>query len=485
MLPERPKFSAAPLCAAALLCALLFPVSLWAAAAPDVPVLQDGVPLQDAIPDIPTRLKQYTFKPPEQCVIEMTMQVSPGPRQTFPPFAVQIMRDRRLLFDYRLDDNIPNYLFFPVLDKGAYDVLVRGPGVGSPYTLQLRRIAVKVTEQDTAGALAAIQKGTANLASVSPVQARSVAAYAPAIESLVMAALNSDPGHANEQVVERDYLPWLKGQLQAVPEVQWNNLPVAGVARGNSAMYNTAIATLALAEMAPRNADAKTLAELGARFILAAQLTDRRPNVWRAALKSNPSFGGWRYTPQAADADLSVSGWCIIALNACAVAGIQPEGMREALDDALKFVRKTEAKDGFGYQIGGSGGAGPIRDAIGGLVFQLYGEHSPENDRGMAFLDRHLFGGTQTDDLDMNYPLYYAYYATRLHYLRGGVPWEAWRMTTIRQLVKLQQADGSWPALGKESPAGPQRYSTALSILILRMCLNDQPAYMTQEVRGF
>ena len=52
-------------------------------------------------------------------------------------------------------------------------------------------------------------------------------------------------------------------------------------------------------------------------------------------------------------------------------------------------------------------------------------------------------------------------------------------------IVKLQDADGSWSARGKETVAGTKRYATALSILILRMCLNDQPAYMTQEVKGF
>jgi len=461
---------------------------LAGAGAPEVVALRNGVALQESVSaDASGRpaVKRFTYTANDKSVLEMTVDLSPGPRPGFPTFIVQIASGRKVLFDYRLDQKMPNYLYFPVLEKGTYDVTVRGAAVGASYKLQLRHLEVKVTEQDTGAAKAAIEKGMASLAAASPVQARSVSLYAPAIESLAMAALDSDPAQAHKERIQKDYLPWLKTQLQEVPGVQWNGKPVAGVIRANASMYDTAIATLALAEMAPRSPDAKALAEQGARFILAAQVTDRRPPEWRTAAKTSPFFGGWRYFPQSLDADLSVSGWCIIALNACAVAGIQPEGMRESLEDAVKFVRKAQAPDGFGYEINGGGGSGPIRDAIGGLVYQLYGEHSRENDEGMAYLDRQLYAGTQTADLDQDYPLYYAYYATRLHYLRGSFAWEAWRMTTLRQLVKLQQADGSWLAARKETVTGAGRYATALSILILRMCLNDQPAYMTQEVKGF
>jgi hypothetical protein len=466
---------------------LLFAGICAGAGAPEIPALRDGVAVQEVIPaDANGRpvIKRYTYSVPEKSVLELTMQLTPGARQAFPVFIVHIMSGRKI-HEYHLDMSLPTYLYYPVLDKGTYDLYVRSNTASAPYTLQLRRLEVNVTEPDITAAKNAIDKGMASLAAVSPAQARSVALYAPAIESFVMAALDSDPAQAHKDRIAKDYLPWLKAQLPEIPNVQWKGKPVAGVIRGNASMYDTAIATLALAEMAPRNSDAKALAEQTARFILAAQVTDQRPAEWRTPPKTSPFYGGWRYFPQSLDADLSVSGWCIIALNACAVADIQPEGMRDALADAVKFVRKTQAADGFGYEINGGGGSGPIRNAIGGLVFQLYGEHGRENDAGLAFLDRHLYAGTQTDDFDSDYPLYYAYYATRLHYLRGSFAWEAWRMTTLRQLVKLQQADGSWAPGRKETVAGATRYSTALSILILRMCLNDQPAYMTQEVKGF
>jgi hypothetical protein len=348
----------------------------------------------------------------------------------------------------------------------------------------MQRVKVEVTEGDKTAALAAIDRGVANLLTAGPKQSRDDWNFAPAIESLVMGALDSDGAGKNKKVIEADYLPWMKEQFRDAG-VQWNGVAVTGITKTSSPMYNTAIATLFLAELAPRYAEAKALAERGERYLLGGQLGEGRPAAWRPVMRTSPHFGGWRYHPWDMDADLSVSGWCIIALNACAVADIQPEGVKEAMKDAVGFVKKTQGREGFGYQFGGSGGAGAIRDAIGALVFQLYGEHSKECDGAMAYLDNHLFAGTQSGDLEQDYPLYYAYYATRLHYLRGGTAWEAWRMATIRELVKLQRADGSWGAWRKEAAAGPQRYATALSVLILRMCLNDEPAYMTQEVKGF
>ena len=80
--------------------------------------------------------------------------------------------------------------------------------------------------------------------------------------------------------------------------------------------------------------------------------------------------------------------------------------------------------------------------------------------------------------------LYYWYYATRLNYLRGGFAWEAWRTTMAAQLISIQREDGTFHTYASEGPFA-EAYSTALGSMILRMCLNDVPAYLKQEVRGF
>jgi hypothetical protein len=461
----------------------LLTTAVCAAPPADLPTLQDAVPLQDIIPAGRPPL-QYVYTPADAGPVELTMQLQPDARNLFPAFLIQIMRGRQLLYTYHLDTALSDYLLFPVLDPGPHQIIVRGYVPGTPFTLQMRRITPQLTADDKAAALKAIDQGTALLLKSAPGKTPGNPALTLAVESLAMAALDSDPDHSHQQVIENDYLPWMAQQFHELPTIQWNGQNISGPIRAGSPMYCNALATLALAEMAPHEPAAKDLATQGANYILAAQLTDRRPSAWRAIPATNPNFGGWRYQPFSADADISVSGWCVIALNACAVADIQPDGTRDALRDAVAFIKRSSTPAGFSYLINGSGGTGPIRNAIGALIFALDGEHGPQFDAAIANLDHHLFAGTQVDD-GPDYALYYAYYATRLHYLRGGPPWETWRATAIRQLVKLQTPDGSWPAFHDEAAISPQRYPTALSILILRMCLNDEPAYLTQEVRGF
>jgi lipopolysaccharide biosynthesis glycosyltransferase len=98
-------------------------------------------------------------------------------------------------------------------------------------------------------------------------------------------------------------------------------------------------------------------------------------------------------------------------------------------------------------------------------------------------LDAHLPAGTQVE-LGHNSPLYYAYYATRANYLRGTKPWETWRTSMLRQLLWRQEADGSWRSVQAEQDL-ESRFGTALSLMILRMCLNDVPKYLKHEAEGF
>jgi hypothetical protein len=98
-------------------------------------------------------------------------------------------------------------------------------------------------------------------------------------------------------------------------------------------------------------------------------------------------------------------------------------------------------------------------------------------------LDAHLPAGTQVDDRGA-YAFYYWYYGTRINYLRGGEAWDRWRTAMMLQLIRRQHRDGHWEAFDGETSPG-HRYATALGAMILRICLEDVPAYLRQEVKGF
>jgi len=54
----------------------------------------------------------------------------------------------------------------------------------------------------------------------------------------------------------------------------------------------------------------------------------------------------------------------------------------------------------------------------------------------------------------------------------------------IRQLLLQQEEDGRWKSIDYEASVG-DRFTTALGVRILRICLEQVPGYLKHEVRGF
>src|SRR5690349_17573431 len=119
---------------------------------------------------------------------------------------------------------------------------------------------------------------------------------------------------------------------------------------GNS-MYHHGFAMLALAEaygaVDDRQVwpDGKPKRTIGAALELAvrAALTSQKKN----------SLGGWRYSPDANDADTSVSGAILVGLLAARNAGIEVPD--QAIDRAVSYYTKMTAASG---QVAYSGGLG-------------------------------------------------------------------------------------------------------------------------------
>ena len=93
----------------------------------------------------------------------------------------------------------------------------------------------------------------------------------------------------------------------------------------------------------------------------------------RAAItsqKKNP-FGGWRYSPDANDADTSVSGAVLVGLLAARNAGIEVPD--ESIDRAISYYQSMTSDSG---QVAYSGGIGGFdeslaRISIGSLVYSI------------------------------------------------------------------------------------------------------------------
>jgi hypothetical protein len=120
--------------------------------------------------------------------------------------------------------------------------------------------------------------------------------------------------------------------------------------------------------------------EKAVRLILQAQVVPKPEN----------QRGGWRYAPQSADSDLSVTAWQLLALRAAKDIGCDVPA--ENIEMAVGYVKRCCGRDGrgFGYQPGQ--GSTLVLSGTGLLALQVCGEEdSAEVHRTAAFLDdRHV-----------------------------------------------------------------------------------------------
>lgn len=214
-------------------------------------------------------------------------------------------------------------------------------------------------------------------------------------------------------------------------------------------MYNHGFGTLALAEAYGAVDDARLGPALqqSVRLILTSQ--------------ANNPFGAWRYSPESADADTTVSGAQLVALFAARNAGIGvPE---DAIQKGLKFFASCQTPDGgFGYTSASSPNA--ARTAIGCLVLALAKE---KNSRSF----KSAFEFLQKAPPDLSYHQYFLYYGAQAFFHASPQAWQAWNRKNIRTLGPTQNADGSW-----EGQFG-QTFSTAACLLSLALNYRYLPIY--------
>ena len=255
----------------------------------------------------------------------------------------------------------------------------------------------------------------------------------------------------------------------------------AGTLYGNNLMYEHGIALTALIEAYAYGAgdELAGIIEQGLDFLYRAQLTEERPALINGPIGTDSKYyGGWRYTANAEDADLSVSGWQIIALTAARGAGF--EIPRDRMDKALTFVRRCWKEDQgeFAYMPDGQVMTG--RNAMGALSMQLLGAgDDPLVERALrTILTR---APAWEGEPYGEYPFYYWYYGTRAAYLAGGEIWDVWKQATCGMLVRHQNPDGSWALTGKEAHKLDPVYGASLGALILEICCGSPPIYLRAD----
>jgi hypothetical protein len=387
-----------------------------------------------------------------------------------------------LSYSYDITLVAAEFHFYPVFDPGTWYIefnVFGDTAVGEPYELSLLPVSPRIAAEERVAGAAAVDRAVRWLSQLPESRAKND--FELAAEGMVLAALaEGRGGRERREQLERDYVDWIEGFFRKIEGGTWRDRDVSELGTN---IYAHTMATLGLAEAAAiGSTKARALATRAAEFLIATQNTERKPAHWGGPIsRMAPGHGGWRYAPEEPSADLSILGWAVIALSAVDAAGIEIEGMREAIAASLGYVNRVGDENGFGYT--NPGGNSNVHNSIGALLLLLHDESATGLGYALHQLDRHLWSATQVDHGD-GVPFYYLYYATRAQYLRRGEAWETWRATALRQLLRRQNADGSWAAIHYESQPGP-RWTTALGLLVLRLCLDEAPRYLRVEAKGF
>ena len=234
-----------------------------------------------------------------------------------------------------------------------------------------------------------------------------------------------------------------------------------------SGMYHHGFGMLALAE-AYGAVDERTLwpagKEKGKRSIGQALELAVRGAI--TSQKKN-SLGAWRYTPDATDADTSVSGAVLVGLLAARNAGIEVPD--EAIDRAAAYFKSMTSGSGEVAYAGGLGGFGAseARTSIAALIYAIARRKDlPEFKATVGYLAQRI------EQTSMNsYPEYTRYYQAQALFQGDPAAWEKWNKLLIRQLKAAQQADGGFR--GQFGPA----VGTSMSLLALALNYRFLPIY--------
>lgn len=220
-----------------------------------------------------------------------------------------------------------------------------------------------------------------------------------------------------------------------------------------TSMYNHGFATLGLAEAYGSLQDDR----LGPALKNAVELI--------LSSQDKNKFKAWRYSPDAQDADSTVSGACFVALIATRNAGLKvPE---KNIEEALKFFTDCQSpSDGSIGYMPRSGSHGGATTAIGAAAFA----YARKKDN-QTFTKAMKKLSSDDSGIGGSYPFYLEYYAAQAYFQGDFKKWQEWNDTQVKRLTEMQNEDGSWDA-----GLGPGT-STALGLLSIALNYRYLPIY--------
>jgi len=287
---------------------------------------------------------------------------------------------------------------------------------------------------------------------------------------MVLLASGEDPNHG-------PYAEPIRRALANMLSTQDPRTGFLGGGRGHDSMYQHGFAMLALAE-AYGAVDDRGLrgASGGSAEPAAAHPTGLALELAvRCAVTSaqrNP-YGAWRYSPEARDADTSVSGAVLMGLLAARNAGIEVPD--ETIDRAIKYFASMTGPNG---QVGYSGSPGGGSDAVTSIAVLVESiarrKDLPEYARALEYLKSRSLSAQPAAE---GYPTYTRYYRAQALFQGDVEAWEEWNAGLIRELKTLQAKDGSFAGFAGRGGGFGGTVDTSLALLALAVNFKFLPIY--------
>lgn len=230
-------------------------------------------------------------------------------------------------------------------------------------------------------------------------------------------------------------------------------------------MYEHGFALLALSEAYGAVDETMLWVGEGEKVDMATAI-EKAINLAVTAQKSN-NKGGWRYNPEAKDADTSITGAVLMGLLAAKNAGF--EIPKETLERTLKYFKDSTGDNGFVAYTGGLNHLGQSlpRSAIASLVYAV----SKKQDwKELTSTTEHIAKQLEKES-GGHYLQYTRYYMAQALFQNDYESWKKWNGLLIQKLNNEQREDGSFSSnYGKP-------YATGMSLLGLALNYRFLPIY--------
>lgn len=275
---------------------------------------------------------------------------------------------------------------------------------------------------------------------------------------------------------EGPYAEAVENGVRFILNNQQTNGLLASRFNGGAEMYYHGICTLMLAEVVGMT-EGKRADELKKRLESAIALifAGQRKGT---GFGQDRDRGGWRYSVTGLDADLSVTGWQVLALRAAKNVGcdIPRDRMRAANEYVLRCF---DARSG-GFTYTAYGNVTVPCTGVGILCLELGGKDSHQSAEGLkagGYLLKAPLNPFQ------QHFFYGVYYTSQAMFQLGDNYWKSYRDDLHKLLLRSNppNANGSWAGRGFDDLRFGPAYCTSMPVLALTVEYRYLPIYQRFE----